>query len=352
VIQHHDALHLLDILLQAEHEIAAVRSGDPYALYELLHEIASRIAHTDAFYIALYSEADETLFFPYKIDGRIHDTPSTVSLGKGPSSWVVRYNKPFVLNTENEATQRAGGSFGVQERASRSAVHVPLRAINENGHEEVIGVLSAQSYQRDAYDGLIVRALQWLADCAARRMHRERNESELNDQVESATLRAVEERQRLFTAVDEFLRMLAEISTQAETVRQLLPGNNAALHNAVEQLCRECHRTRTQTNLLPLRLRHSTPELANVTTDQTARVLDLTRRERQVAELLACGASNGTISRELHISVETVKFHCANIYGKIGMSRRIHAAQFLSKHLHLAEKTPPSSRSKTPPAVS
>ena len=44
----------------------------------------------------------------------------------------------------------------------------------------------------------------------------------------------------------------------------------------------------------------------------------LSKRERQVLELLARGSSNKLIARELSISPRTVEIHRANMLNKIG----------------------------------
>jgi DNA-binding NarL/FixJ family response regulator len=48
----------------------------------------------------------------------------------------------------------------------------------------------------------------------------------------------------------------------------------------------------------------------------------LTRREREVLRLLACGTSNDAIAAELVVSPRTVERHVENIYDKIGVSGR------------------------------
>jgi LuxR family maltose regulon positive regulatory protein len=51
----------------------------------------------------------------------------------------------------------------------------------------------------------------------------------------------------------------------------------------------------------------------------------LTRRESEVLRLIADGLKNQEIADRLVISVATVKRHITNIYGKLGVSRRIQA---------------------------
>jgi DNA-binding NarL/FixJ family response regulator len=56
-------------------------------------------------------------------------------------------------------------------------------------------------------------------------------------------------------------------------------------------------------------------------------VESLTARERDVLSLLAEGLSNKGIADRLRISDQTVKFHVASIYGKLGASNRTDAVR-------------------------
>ena len=51
----------------------------------------------------------------------------------------------------------------------------------------------------------------------------------------------------------------------------------------------------------------------------------LTRREKEVLELLATGLLYKQIANQLHISLETVKGHCHNIYAKLHVKNRTEA---------------------------
>ncbi len=53
----------------------------------------------------------------------------------------------------------------------------------------------------------------------------------------------------------------------------------------------------------------------------------LTPREVEVIELLAEGLPNKTIATRLGISDQTVKFHVASIYGKLGAANRTDAVR-------------------------
>jgi DNA-binding NarL/FixJ family response regulator len=70
--------------------------------------------------------------------------------------------------------------------------------------------------------------------------------------------------------------------------------------------------------------RASQPRGPNVTYSRR-----LTRREQEVLHLIAAGASNNVIARELVLSVRTVERHITNIYTKIGARSRADAVAYV-----------------------
>ena len=67
------------------------------------------------------------------------------------------------------------------------------------------------------------------------------------------------------------------------------------------------------------------PNGAEVAALDEPEAVTLTPREREVLELLAAGASNKAISRQLNISVHTAKFHVASLLDKLQASGRLEA---------------------------
>jgi DNA-binding CsgD family transcriptional regulator len=62
----------------------------------------------------------------------------------------------------------------------------------------------------------------------------------------------------------------------------------------------------------------------------TAPPSSLTRREQQVAELVASGRTNKAVAGELSISVTTVARHVANILAKLGFTSRTQIAAWIA----------------------
>jgi LuxR family maltose regulon positive regulatory protein len=52
----------------------------------------------------------------------------------------------------------------------------------------------------------------------------------------------------------------------------------------------------------------------------------LTVRELEILRLIAAGRSNPEIAELLYLSLNTVKWHAKNLYGKLGVSNRVEAA--------------------------
>ena len=59
----------------------------------------------------------------------------------------------------------------------------------------------------------------------------------------------------------------------------------------------------------------------------------MTKRERQVIELIADGSTNKEIAQNLHLSTHTVKSHVHNILEKLSLNTRVQIA----KHAHISE---------------
>ena len=58
----------------------------------------------------------------------------------------------------------------------------------------------------------------------------------------------------------------------------------------------------------------------------------LTPRELEILQLVAGGASNGVIARQLWVTEQTVKFHLSNVYRKLGVANRTAASHYAHVH--------------------
>ncbi len=70
------------------------------------------------------------------------------------------------------------------------------------------------------------------------------------------------------------------------------------------------------------------PEQANLSKTQTSEfelIEPLSEREIEVLQLIAEGLTNQLIATRLYLSLNTVKAHTRNIYGKLGVNNRTQA---------------------------
>jgi DNA-binding NarL/FixJ family response regulator len=59
---------------------------------------------------------------------------------------------------------------------------------------------------------------------------------------------------------------------------------------------------------------------------------DLTKREREILQLVVEGYSNAQLARMLWVTEQTVKFHLSNVYRKLSVSNRTEAARWAQLH--------------------
>ena len=150
-------------------ELAQVR--EPLRIARLAWEACGQLVARDSFYIARYDEERKEFHFLFQEDqGRLEESDTdevwagemVVPLGTGPTSQVVLTGEAYITRSGGDEVQARSRRYGDQTRASASAVHVPLKIAGR-----IVGVLSAQSYQPDQYDGEDVEVLHSLANLVA-----------------------------------------------------------------------------------------------------------------------------------------------------------------------------------------
>jgi DNA-binding CsgD family transcriptional regulator len=131
-------------------------------------------------------------------------------------------------------------------------------------------------------------------------------------------------------AVAAFERAGARLEAErARTLHARLLGDRAGAVAALElaearlhALGAEADRGAAVRELRRLGRRAPRREAAAAATSLEGRLASLSRREREVAELVARGATNQSIADTLFLSVKTVESHLRNIFAKAGVSSR------------------------------
>lgn len=71
--------------------------------------------------------------------------------------------------------------------------------------------------------------------------------------------------------------------------------------------------------------------MKDMLTSKPEKIVDLTRKEKEVCSLICQGCRNKEIAQKLNISEQTVKSHCNRIYKKFGVSDRLQLALYYYK---------------------
>jgi PAS domain S-box-containing protein/putative nucleotidyltransferase with HDIG domain len=152
----------MEILYRVSQEIASA-SLSPEAVYSAIHHAAGALMPAEAFVISLYDAVSDEIDAVYMIDRNNRVENRRIPAGKGISSKVITMGEPILITDFNEEVEQALGveHFGSSEMV-RSILAVPLRRGNK-----VTGMLSAQSYQPNAYTNDDVTLLNLLSSHAA-----------------------------------------------------------------------------------------------------------------------------------------------------------------------------------------
>lgn len=214
--------------------------GDPQRIYQTIYEQVRRMMPTDAFFISRYSRANDKLTIDYLIDeGKVYPGSEyaiepwmrQILLEGGLFSTPQQYSE-FIGRDSSEHIISG-------DRISESLLFVPIRY-----GEEVIGALSAQSYQMHAYTQHHREVLAEIAVQAGIAITSERLYSELRQALllaqESERLKnhflmtASHELRTPLTAVQGYLELLGDFSHSLDDASKAHFLNNA--RRACEEL--------------------------------------------------------------------------------------------------------------------
>lgn len=171
---------LRELELLNEVSRAIIRSAlDVDALCELVYQEASKILDTSWFHLGLFEGSRYTLKVQV-VDGR-RQPPLTVDLAdnEGLMGWVRRTGRALLVEDfEQELAQLPAKPRYRAERPPRSGMYVPLLA-----GDAVLGTISVQSRQPNAFDSNDLRLLSLIADSAAAAIAKARAYDSLQERI-------------------------------------------------------------------------------------------------------------------------------------------------------------------------
>ena len=217
-------------------------------LYRLVFQQTQRVLAVDAFYIALYTEAHNVIDFPFNFSDGQEGMSSTLPLGQGPTSRVIRTRQSLFVNQTRD-TARSSTPFSGQRRPPASALHVPMLV-----GDRVIGVISAQSYEENIYTSEDVQVLQTIATQAAVAIENARLYDEVHQLAVTDELTGMFNRrglfqfgQREFERALRFQRPLAAIMLDIDFFKRINDTYGHPIGDRVLRALAECCRDNLRT---------------------------------------------------------------------------------------------------------
>jgi diguanylate cyclase (GGDEF)-like protein/PAS domain S-box-containing protein len=128
-------------------------------LLQVLYQETTAVMEADAFFVALYHRDAGDLEFRLKIDQGKQETPSRLPAEHGLTAIVVESKRPLLLKNLPEAeTNLPAGHLWGSMNLPGSVLTVPMLV-----GDELVGVISVQSYRTDAYDETDLELLSTIA---------------------------------------------------------------------------------------------------------------------------------------------------------------------------------------------
>ncbi len=191
-------------------------SFDAEKIYEAVHKAAQRVMVVEAFAITLLDEASAEIEGVYLIDQGKRMPNSRMPKAETISGRVIDSGQPLMTHTLVESEQAGGYLYGEDPL---SILAVPMTI---GGH--AIGMLSAQSYQPNAYTSEDLQILGTLANQAAVAIQNARLFAEtqrLTQELEQRVVERTSQLRREQQNTETLLRILTEVSSSLDLDRAL-----------------------------------------------------------------------------------------------------------------------------------
>lgn len=150
----------LEALHNASQEVIAA-GIDPERVYASVQRVVARLMPAEAFTIALNDPASGDIEVVYAIDKGGRAPTIRLRAGEGMTGYVIAHGESIVIDESHPHNEIAIVHFGTPDPV-RSYLAVPLRA-----NDEVIGVLTTQSYRPTAFTAHDLVLLETVANHVA-----------------------------------------------------------------------------------------------------------------------------------------------------------------------------------------
>lgn len=206
----------MQILNQVSAEISA--NLDTEQIYHAIHDSVTRLMPVDAFIVALLDEEHSDIDAAYVMDMGQRISGMRIAFGQGLSGQVIASGKPLITLDAADAEARGGVTVG-DTGTPHSIIAVPMLS-----GAKVIGSLSAQSYQFNAYTEDDLQLLGTLANQAAIAIINGRLFSQTQQLAATLEQRVVDRTAALAREqrnTETLLRILTEVSSSLDLDRAL-----------------------------------------------------------------------------------------------------------------------------------
>jgi DNA-binding CsgD family transcriptional regulator len=300
----------LRVLREADRRLRGVRRGDRPSVYRICRISMTALASVDAFYIALISDAT-TNVFPYTFDRGEYIDPDILPYRPGGlTHWIKSSKRTYRWSDDAGALLGRGVPFGAEADLSRDALVTPLV---DPVSDDVIGLMSVQSYLPGVFTPEHEFALEWLALAAMLTIARDEEDRDrarlyaVFPEIDTAAITNLADLVgHIWVRIGDIRNAIAEVAARREGAVD--PELRGALTRLIE-MCED--------------LQIETADASRITErrDDSAWPI-LTPREEEVVQLIAQDRSNREIARALHLSEKTVKAHVTSILRKFNATQR------------------------------
>jgi len=206
----------LAILNQASYQVSS--SLDPEEIYISVHEAVKKLMPVESFVINLLDEETDEIEGVYLVDGDYRAETVKLPRDKGLSGRVINSGEPLLIQGTSDG-EGLDAFPSTKSQAPQSILAVPMMLGNRS-----IGMLSAQSYQKNVYAEDDLQLLSTLANQAIVAIQNGRlfNETQrLAQELEQRVIDRTAELQREQQNTETLLRILTEVSSSLDLDRAL-----------------------------------------------------------------------------------------------------------------------------------